>query len=89
MAITKILHIKEAGKITSGKHLKLAIQYICNPQKTQEGMLIGSLNCQSDYAYQQMLQTKKYFRKLNLRQGCYIIISFEEGEIEPERGIKL
>ena len=89
MAITKILHIKEAGKTTPGKHLKQAIQYICNPQKTQEGMLIGSLNCQSDNAYQQMIQTKKYFQKLNLRQGYHIIISFEEGEIEPERAFEI
>lgn len=89
MAITKILHIKEAGKTTPGKHLKQAIAYICNPQKTQEGALIGSLKCQSDYAYQQMIQTKQHFQKLNQRQGYHIIISFEEGEIEPEKAFDI
>lgn len=89
MAITKILHLKEAGKATPSKHLKQAITYICNPEKTQNGNLIGALNCQPDYAYQQMLDTKKSYNKLNKRQGYHIIISFEEGEVTPETAYKI
>lgn len=81
--------MKEAGKTTPGKHLKQAIQYICNPEKTKDGAMIGSLNCQSDYAYQQMIQTKKQYGKVNLRQGYHMIISFEEGEVTPEKAFTI
>ena len=89
LAITKILHFKEAGKASPGKHLKQAIHYICNPEKTQNGKLVSSLNCQKEYAYQQMIRTKKNFHKQNLRQGYHIIISFEEGEITPDTAFEI
>ena len=80
LAITKILNIKE-GKQSPGRHLLWTLHYIVDPTKTGDGRYIGAVGCQPDYAYEQMVETKKLFAKADKRQGYHIIISFEEGEI--------
>ena len=40
-----------------------------NPEKTQGGRLVGAINCQSDMAFEQMMDTKKQFGKTDKRQG--------------------
>lgn len=82
MAITKILYMKEGKYGDPGRHLKHAIKYILEPEKTGEQLYIGSVNCQIPYAYEQMKATKVQFGKTEKRQGYHIIISFEEGEID-------
>ncbi|MCM1493653.1 MAG: relaxase/mobilization nuclease domain-containing protein [Muribaculaceae bacterium] len=68
------------------QHLRHALVYITNPEKTQHHALVGSVNCLPDAvsAYEQMVDTKKYFGKELGRQGYHIIISFEKGEASPE-----
>ena len=83
MAITKILNIKE-GKQSPSRHLLWILHYVVDPSKTDDGRYIGSVACQPDYAYEQMVSTKKLFSKTDKRQGYHIIISFEEGEISPD-----
>lgn len=82
MAITKILYMKEGKYGDPGRHLKHAIKYILEPEKTGEQLYIGSVNCQIPFAYEQMKATKVQFGKTGKRQGYHIIISFEEGEID-------
>lgn len=82
MAITKILHIKE-GKHGTSEHLKNAIPYATNPQKTFEGLLTGACNCLPETAYEQMLLTKEKFGKEGERVAYHFIISFVKGEITP------
>ncbi len=79
MAISKILYIGDCGAGYAGKHLKQALDYITVPDKTGNGRLIGSLNCQAGQAYEQMRRTKKQFGKTDQRQGYHLIISFVEG----------
>ncbi|MBR3634975.1 MAG: relaxase/mobilization nuclease domain-containing protein [Lachnospiraceae bacterium] len=81
MAITKILNIGE-NKVQKHSHLRSALAYICNPDKTEGGRFVGAVGCQPMYAIEQMLDTKKQFAKEDKRQGYHIIISFEEGEID-------
>lgn len=82
MAISKILHMKESSKSYPGRHLNVAIDYITNPSKTMDGTLIGTLNCQKDFVYEQMRETKIRYSKEWGRQGYHLIISFNEGEID-------
>lgn len=82
MAISKILHIGDCGARHSGRHLRCALNYIMDPQKTGGGEWIGALNCQSDNVYRQMRRTKADFGKTDKRQGYHLIISFEEGEVD-------
>lgn len=87
LAITKILHMKEA-KGTKGKHLKQALLYIQNGEKTENGKYVSGINCQPQFAYSQMIRTKEQFNKTDKRQGYHIIISFEEGEITADKAFE-
>ena len=59
MAISKILHMKDSGNSFHARHLKRALDYVMNPEKTQGGRLVGAINCQADMAFEQMMDTKK------------------------------
>ena len=76
MAITKILNIQESDGRNPASHLKNALKYIQNPDKTEECVLVGSINCLPDTAFEQMEETKNIFHKTGKRQGYHVIISF-------------
>ena len=80
MAITKILNIKESEGRNPASHLKNAIEYIQNPDKTEECVLVGGINCLPDTAFEQMEETKNIFHKTGKRQGYHVIISFSPEE---------
>ena len=76
MAITKILY-RNGG-------LAQAIQYITNPDKTDQCVLVDHFNCDPGFAYQQMMNTKRRFHKTDGRQCYHIIQSFKPDEITQE-----
>lgn len=80
MAITKIINIKESKGRNPASHLENALQYIQNPDKTEECVLVGSINCLPDTAFEQMVETKNIFHKTGNRQGYHVIISFSPEE---------
>ena len=80
MAITKILNIQESEGRNPASHLKNALEYIQNPDKTEECVLVGSINCLPDTAFEQMEETKNIFHKTGKRQGYHVIISFSPEE---------
>ena len=80
MAITKILNIKESEGRNPASHLKNALEYIQNPNKTEECVLVGGINCLPDTAFEQMEETKNIFHKTGKRQGYHVIISFSPEE---------
>ena len=86
MAITKILNINCATEGNPAAHLKNALEYIQNPDKTEQCHLVGSVNCLPDTAYEQMLDTKSLYGKSRKRQGYHVIISFPPEEaVTPEQ----
>lgn len=80
MAITKILNIQESEGRNPASHLKNALEYIQNPDKTEECVLVGGINCLPDTAFEQMEETKNIFHKTGKRQGYHVIISFSTEE---------
>lgn len=84
MAVTVLGHINETNGGSKGKHLKSAIDYIFNPEKTQNGILCGAVNCDMEHAFSQMLSTKARWGKVDKRQGYHFVLSFVEGEVTPE-----
>ncbi len=80
MAITKIMNMKAAKIGNVAAHLKHSLEYICNKAKTDNGSLVGSINCLPDFSFEQMIQTKKMFGKTDGRQGYHFVISLEPGE---------
>ncbi len=64
------------------------LRYIMNPAKTENGLLCAGINTIPDMAYQDMMDTKRRFGKLDKRQGYHIIQSFAPGEIAPEDALR-
>ena len=62
--------MKDCGGHFHGKHLKRSLDYVMNPEKTQDGRLVGAINCQVDSAFEQMKATKRKFGKVDKRQGA-------------------
>ena len=89
MATSKILHMKDCGTSFHGKHLKSAIQYIAVPDKTQNMRLVAGVNCQAEYAFEQMRETKEKFGKVTGRQGYHLIISFVGDEVDADTAFEL
>lgn len=63
MAITKIQCLNEAHTGNPAAHLRNALLYIQNPEKTEGNVLVGSINCLPDTAFEQMMDTKVTFGK--------------------------
>ena len=82
MAITKMLNIK-AGKYGNYEHLRNAIPYATNPDKTSQGYFTGACNCLPETAFQQMIFTKEKFDKCDQRVAYHFIISFPKHEVTP------
>ena len=89
MAISKILNMKDCGGHFHGKHLKRSLDYVMNTEKTQDGRLVGAINCQADAAFEQMKETKRKFGKVDKRQGYHIILSFKENEVNPDTAFEI
>ncbi len=85
----KILNMKDCGGHFHGKHLKRSLDYVMNPEKTQDGRLVGAINCQVDSAFEQMKATKRKFGKVDKRQGYHIILSFKEDEVNPDTAFEI
>ena len=86
MAITKILNINYSTEGNPATHLKNALEYVQNPDKTEKCHLVGSVNCLPDSAYEKMLDTKCVYGKSGKRQGYHVIISFPSDEtVTPEQ----
>lgn len=89
MAISKILHMKQAKSGYMAKHLANGLKYIMDPDKTENGRYTCGCNCMPDNALQQMLDTKRHFGKMDKRQGYHLIISFEEGGVSEDTAFEI
>lgn len=89
MAITKILYLNEAQTGNPAGHLKNALEYIQNPEKTEECVFVGSINCLPETAFEQMMDTKVTYGKTDKRQGFHIMISFVPGEATEEQAFDI
>lgn len=85
MAITKILCMSEGKEGNPSVYLDNSLAYIQNPDKTDECLLVGGINCQPETAFQQMMETKALFEKRDKRQGYHIIIALPKGEGTPDQ----
>lgn len=90
MAIIKMQKVR-AGKPYG---LKAVLDYIQNPDKTENGTLVSAKDCLLECAYQQMHLVKHDFQQLHGRQYVHIIQSFAlsdelSGEMAHHVGQKL
>lgn len=90
MAITKLGHMKECSRNNPTSHLKNAIAYILNPEKTENlSMVGGNSGSAPKEIYDTFLSTKEEYQKMNGRQGYHFIISFKPGEATAEQVYKM
>lgn len=84
MAITKIWNIQPSMWGTMASSLRRSLFYIANFAKTENGMLVGGVNCLPDAeaAYEQMVYTKQMEGKELGRQGYHVVIAFPKGECD-------
>ena len=76
MAVMKIKTIKN--------NLQAVINYGKNGDKTDNGILVSSINCSVNTAYEEMALTKKFFHKEDKTLGYHIIQSFKGNEVSPK-----
>ncbi len=86
MAITKLLRIKETTGRSKAAWLKNNIFYICRPEKTEGGVLIGgNAGITPETIYDTIIRNKRCFQKERGSQGFHYILSFPPDEnVTPE-----
>ena len=77
MAVIKIKNIKT--------NLRAVINYGKNGDKTENGILVSSVNCSVQNCYEEMALTKKFFHKEDKILGYHIIQSFKGNEVSPAK----
>ena len=76
MAVTKTHPIKST--------LKAAIDYICNPDKTDGKLLVSSFGCTTETADIEFAWTRRHAIDKGTNLGRHLIRAFEPGEVTPE-----
>ena len=76
MAVTKTHPIKST--------LKAAIDYICNPEKTDVKLLVSSYGCTAETADIEFEWTRRHSIDKGTHLGRHLIQAFEPGEVTPE-----
>ena len=76
MAVTKTHPIKST--------LKAAIDYICNPAKTDGSLLISSYGCSAETADVEFVWTRRHAIDKGENLGRHLIQAFAPGEVTPE-----
>lgn len=85
MAITKIMNIGASKQGDVATHLHNALDYIANAEKTENGVLVGYINCMKGMVFEQMCQTKRLYGKVGGRQGYHFVLSLAPGEGNVEQ----
>lgn len=77
MAVTKTHPIKST--------LKKAIDYICNPDKTDGNLLVSSFGCSAETADIEFTWTRRHSIDKGINLGRHLIQAFNPGETTPEQ----
>ena len=81
MAVTKTHPIKST--------LKAAIDYICNPDKTDGRLLVSSFGCTAETADIEIAWTRRHAIDKGTNLGRHLIQAFEPGEVTPEEAHRI
>ena len=81
MAVTKTHPIKST--------LKAAIDYICNPDKTDGKLLVSSFGCSAETADIEFAWTRRHAINKGTNLGRHLIQAFEPGEVTPEEAHRI
>ena len=65
------------------------INYAVDPNKTEDKYFVTGINCQAEFALEQMTETKKTFKKMGGILAFHAYQSFAPGEVTPELAHKI
>ena len=85
---TKAIEFKDNYEIIVDD-LSNVIDYAKNSDKTEKEFYVSGINCESNSAYEEMQDTKKYYNKEDKILAFHAYQSFKEGEITPELAHKI
>ena len=77
MAVTKTHPIKST--------LKAAIDYICNPEKTDGKLLVSAYGCSAETADIEFAWTRRHAIDKGTNLGRHLVQAFQPGEVTPEQ----
>ncbi|MGN1444110.1 MAG: relaxase/mobilization nuclease domain-containing protein [Acutalibacteraceae bacterium] len=80
-SLKKVLNYAENPEKTS---LKDVIDYASDKAKTDQELFVTGINCEAQYAYETMTETKRQFGKSGKVVAYHGYQSFKEGEVTPE-----
>ena len=69
--------------------LKAAIDYICNPDKTDGKLLVSSFGCTAETADIEIAWTRRHAIDKGTNLGRHLIQAFEPGEVTPEEAHRI
>ena len=78
-----IRYIENPEKTTS-KEVEQVMSYIKDGSKTEEMMYVTGINCETDIADEQFMQTKRLWGKVGGRAAYHGYQSFREGEVDAK-----
>lgn len=64
---------------------KMAIDYICNPEKTDGKLLVSAYGCAAETADIEFAWTRRHAIDKGKNLGRHLIQAFEPGEVSPEK----
>ena len=85
---TKAIEFKDNYEIIVDD-LSNVIDYAKNSDKTEKEFYVSGINCESNSAYEEMQDTKKYYNKEDKILAFHAYQSFKEGEVTPELAHKI
>ena len=85
---TKAIEFKDNYEIIVDD-LSNVIDYAKNSDKTEKEFYVSGINCESNSAYEEMQDTKKYYNKEDKILAYHAYQSFKEGEVTPELAHKI
>ena len=70
-------------------HIKTAIEYIANPQKTDDGRLVDTFHCSLRIADIEFKDTRRAAKSKVNHAARHLIQSFKPGEVTPEEAMQI
>ena len=95
MATTRIIPMHRNKGKTMAQSLTGRLDYAMNPEKTQEGELITTFECQPETAVSEFLYAKRQYERMTGRRQENDVIayqvrqSFKPGEVTPEEANRI
>ena len=80
---TKVLEFNDNNEMIVDDLINV-IDYAKNKDKTEKEFYVTGINCEPDSAYEEMLDTKKFYNKEDKILAFHAYQSFKEGEVTPE-----